>query len=728
MVLTIGTADSTSSIQMLRMFFAHTPSDIGMAYVVVLHHSQTRDDHIIEVLRQATKMPVLYVAAKTRIEQNYIYLIPSDKHLTLEDGFISLSPASDIEGGSAPVNIFFHSNADSQKELSLDVSERRKAELALQRSEERLKLAATVSNFGIHDFDVLTGHIYWSPELKAMQGIAPDKNLTFEEVLSTIHPDDRARVELELRGAMATDSNGEFEQEFRIIRQDNGEVVWMYNRSRTLFEGEGMNRHPVRNTGIAINITERKKAEEALHTANTSINEILESIGDVFYALDSGFRYTYVNKRAEQAWGIPAQEVLGRTVWEVFPQFQGTESEAMHVKAMETREILHYETFSTIVHRWIAVGIFPAAHGGLSVFFHDIEDRKRAEEALRQSEQRLRVTTESAIDYAIIGMDPDRIIQSWSRGAERILGWSEEEAVGQTADIIFTPEDRAAGAPQLEMETARDKGMSPDERWHIRKDGTRFFMSGVMRPIYNGDVLSGYVKVARDLTDRHLMEEQRETFIGVASHELKTPLSSIKAYSEVLQDIFAESGDDQSAKLMRKMESQIDRLTNLVRALLDVTRIREGKIELQKEPFALDTLLHEVVDDMQMTTPISLLIKDEEPIDIVADRKGITQVIVNLLSNAIKYAQGTEHIDLSLRIEEGEAIVRVRDYGIGMSKEESEQVFDRFYRGQNGGAGTYPGLGLGLYISAEIIRLHGGRIWVDSELGKGSMFSFALPV
>src|SRR5207253_2376022 len=160
-----------------------------------------------------------------------------------------------------------------------------------------------------------------------------------------------------------------------------------------------------------------------------------------------------------------------------------------------------------------------------------------------------------------------------------------------------------------------------------------------------------------------------EEFIGIASHELKTPITSIKAYSEVLIDMFEQSGDEESARLMAKMESQIDRLTNLVRALLDVTRIREGRLELQKETFALDELIRELAEEMQHTTLIRLEYGDMEKVQVTADRKSIGQVIINLLSNAIKYARGTEHIDITLQVRIGECLVTVRDFGIGMNEE-----------------------------------------------------------
>jgi two-component system, chemotaxis family, CheB/CheR fusion protein len=155
-------------------------------------------------------------------------------------------------------------------------------------------------------------------------------------------------------------------------------------------------------------------------------------------------------------------------------------------------------------------------------------------EALRRSEERLRVTMESAVDFAIITTNTEGLIEEWNTGAERIFGYNAEDAKGKRADIIFTPEDKAAGIPDKEMQSAVEKGYAEDERWHIRKDGTRFFMSGVMRPIYNPQ-LTGFVKVARNITQQKLLEQQKDDFIGIASHELKTPITSIRIYAEILQ-------------------------------------------------------------------------------------------------------------------------------------------------------------------------------------------------
>jgi PAS domain S-box-containing protein len=197
-------------------------------------------------------------------------------------------------------------------------------------------------------------------------------------------------------------------------------------------------------------------------------------------------------------------------------------------------------------------------------------ERARAEEALRISEARLKATMDSATEYAIITTDTEGIVELWSSGAEIMFGYSPEEITGRSADVIFTPEDRENNIPQKEMETAGKTGKANDERWHLDKQGTRFFVSGVMAPIYDA-TLTGFVKVARDITERKLLEQQKDEFIAVASHELKTPVTSIKAYTELLMEILNEDGGRDDIQLVSKLDAQVDRLTELIRSLLDTT-------------------------------------------------------------------------------------------------------------------------------------------------------------
>lgn len=349
-------------------------------------------------------------------------------------------------------------------------------------------------------------------------------------------------------------------------------------------------------------------------------------------------------------------------------------------------------------------------------------------EALRRSEERLRITMESAVDFVIMTLNTTGLIEEWNTGAERIFGYKAEEAKGQPGHIIFTPEDIAAGIPEKEMRTAQEKGYAEDERWHMRKDGSRFFMSGVMRPIYNPR-LTGFVKVARDMTQQKLIEQQKDDFIGIASHELKTPLTSIAIFAEILQENFNESNDKSSSVLIKKLNFQVERLNQLVNILLDTTRLVEGRMVLFPVQFDLNELLGEKIEEArQASSKHNFIVDCSEAMLITADKGRISQVLTNLLSNAVKYSPGGGDIRVNCKRSADDFTISIRDHGIGISRDVQSRVFDRFFRVGGTVMDTYPGMGLGLYISAEIIHRHGGAISVESEEGKGSLFYFTLPV
>lgn len=356
-----------------------------------------------------------------------------------------------------------------------------------------------------------------------------------------------------------------------------------------------------------------------------------------------------------------------------------------------------------------------------------MEDAILAKEALHTSEERLRITLEAAVDFAIINTNNEGIVQGWNSGAEKMFGYTPEEVMGKPSDIIFTEEDKEAGIPNKEMETARIKGKAMDERWHQRKDGSRFFMSGVMRPIYDNNLL-GYVKIARDMTEQKLLEQQKDEFISIASHELKTPVTSIKAYTEFLSDTFKDAHDEESLELINKLNTQIDRLTKLINSLLDTTKIAEGQFIIQTEKFNLKTLIENCIKELQHTTHLhKIILNSEEKIFITADKERIIQVITNLISNAIKYSPKAGEILVNIVRAKDGIQVSVKDFGMGIPEDVKDRIFDRFYRVRNALINTYPGMGLGLYISATIIKRLGGKIWVESKQGNGSTFYFVLP-
>ncbi len=238
-----------------------------------------------------------------------------------------------------------------------------------------------------------------------------------------------------------------------------------------------------------------------------------------------------------------------------------------------------------------------------------------------------------------------------------------------------------------------------------------------------------------DNTDRKQAEkgkqqmlDQRDEFMAIASHELKTPVTSLKGYTQILHTRFARAGDEHSASLLVKMETQINKLLTLIGDLLDVTKIEAGKLSWRNEQFDLNVLVRDIVDEMAHTTERhQIRIEGAIETPVSGDLEHIGQVLTNLLSNAIKYSPRADTILVKLQADADTATIGVRDFGIGIAQEKCAHVFDRFFRVSDPEHETFPGLGLGLYISAEIVKRQGGRIWVESRQGAGSTFSFTVP-
>lgn len=261
------------------------------------------------------------------------------------------------------------------------------------------------------------------------------------------------------------------------------------------------------------------------------------------------------------------------------------------------------------------------------------------------------------------------------------------------------------------------------------KEQKRWF-SFTYKPIKdaNGQVYA-IIHAATDVTKLVQLQQQKDEFLGIASHELKTPVTSIKAYAQVLERMIRSEGDEKKATMVRKMDQQLNRLTGLIGDLLDVTKIQSGKMTFNPIEFDFDAVVEDIVDEMQHISSKHKIICNLESNAIVfADKERIGQVITNFLSNAIKYSTDADEIDVATYSQDGEVILSVRDYGIGISEDLQHLVFDQFYRVDGNLQHTYPGLGLGLYISAEIIKSEGGRIWVESTAGKGATFFFALKI
>jgi PAS domain S-box-containing protein len=239
------------------------------------------------------------------------------------------------------------------------------------------------------------------------------------------------------------------------------------------------------------------------------------------------------------------------------------------------------------------------------------------------------------------------------------------------------------------------------------------------------------ISILHDITERMIVERRKDEFISMTSHELKTPVTSLKGFTNILQRRLAKQRDTQGLHYLSRMDAQLDKLTDLISELLDISRMQSGKLVLQYGPVDLDILIDEAVETVQASTMThSLLVEGRTGAQVMGDADRLEQVFINLLTNAIKYSPGAGNVRVRL-FREGEpehVIVSVQDFGIGIDKEHHERIFERFYQVTDPEEKTYPGLGIGLYISSEIVARHQGHIWLESCKGDGSTFFVALPV
>lgn len=331
-------------------------------------------------------------------------------------------------------------------------------------------------------------------------------------------------------------------------------------------------------------------------------------------------------------------------------------------------------------------------------------------------------------DDAVITKSIEGYITSWNRGAQRLYGYTPEEIIGKPVSVLMPPE-KEDDFPFIMNQLLAGKRVDHYETKRQAKDGRVIDVSITVSPIRDsyGNII-GASKIARDITERVELERRRNEFVSTASHELKTPLTSQKAFGELLEKLIDENGHTEYKRYIQKINQQTDKLTKLIEDLLNLSRVQTGGLKLEFRRFALNKLIHEVVENMQMTTHHHLIVENIPKVQIRGDKERIGQVITNLLSNAIKYSPNADKVIVSAKQTNGSIVVSIQDFGIGISPKYHQKIFERFFRVSDDDEKTFPGMGIGLHVCAEIITRHNGKIWLESEKGKGTTFFFSLPV
>jgi len=382
---------------------------------------------------------------------------------------------------------------------------------------------------------------------------------------------------------------------------------------------------------------------------------------------------------------------------------------------------------------------------GAVLTFVDVTALRRAEENLRTGEELLRIAAETTKDFAILTVDDDGLITKWNRGAERIFGYHEQEVLGQPFAIIFTPEDRAAGAAEHDLRCAREEGSCDDDRWHLRKDGSTFYCSGVVTRLEGK--MGGYAKIARDMTESKAQQSSREEllamekranelkdqFLAVMSHELKHPLNLIQVNTELLISQPEVRSLPAVIRAGETIRLAVSSQTKIIDDLLDLSRAKTGKLTLRLAPVNLNelaALITAAAQDAAENKSLSLQYecKDEE-VFALCDRVRTEQVLWNLINNAIKFTPEGGKVTVHLNREAEFAKFTVTDTGQGISPEFLPQVFSLFIQAPDQPTSVNSGLGVGLTLVRDLTVAQGGKVLADSPgLNKGAIFTVWLPL
>lgn len=493
---------------------------------------------------------------------------------------------------------------------------------------------------------------------------------------------------------------------------------------------------------------ERRKAAEALKRSEDTFFHLVAGIEDyAIFLLDEQGHVKTWNAGAQRIKGYTAAEIIGKSFTTFYSREDvesGWPQHALQTAAREGRfENEGWRIRKDGTRFWANVVIAPerADDGSLHGFVkitRDLTERKITEETLRQSEERLRLLIDGVRDYAIFALSPDGRIASWNAGAERIKGYTAQEAIGKHFSLFSTPEAIAQGKPERLLQAAVEHGSVEDEDWRVRKDGRRFWASALITALFDTQgTLRGFAKVTRDLTDRrqiHQLQQAdrlKDEFLALLAHELRNPLAPIRSAVHVLGD--KRAAQDELARAREIAERQIQHMSRLLDDLLDVARISQGKLELRREVIAVSEIVRRAVQAQQSFIQERGLELTVDPpaagLGVDGDPTRLQQVLTNLLNNAAKYTEAGGRIWLTAAADGPQVVLKVRDSGIGIDPPLISHLFELFVQGERRVTRSAGGVGVGLALVKKFVEMHGGSVNAFSAgLGRGSEFTVRLPL
>ncbi|GAC1314563.1 MAG: hypothetical protein NVSMB24_39360 [Mucilaginibacter sp.] len=610
------------------------------------------------------------------------------------------------------------------RELNERISQYENREKELEQMEARLRMAIDATQLGTWEYYPLTGKLNWSDECKKIYGLPVNAEVTFEAFAEHIYPGDRDFVQREIQKAMDPKGNNRYDITYRITRFDDNSVRWIRAQGKVYLNGQVQAELFM---GTVLDITDNKLSIEKLTRSEKLFKTIAVSIPkSIIIVIDKDSHLLALEGEIVEKMGFKVKDFEGKHLRDIGPPERYDATKHLYER------LLNGEKFSEervspngeiyMVHFVPLRNENGEVEAGLIVAI-DISEIKQAEE----KSAKLAAIVESS-DDAIISKTFDSIVTSWNDSARRIFGYTAGEMIGESI-VKLIPQDRLEEEPQIIARLKRGERVEHFETKRVTKDGKMLDVSLTISPIRDthGNII-GVSKIARDITEKKQEETRKNDFIAIVSHELKTPLTSMKSYVQVMLQKAKKDGDSFSINALTRADMQAKKMTVMIQDFLTMAKLEDGKVPLHKEIFKLHGLADEVVSDAQILTSIHTVeLKDCPGVKLNADREKIGQVLTNLVSNAMKYSPKGGVIVVGCQLLEGKKVkIYVQDEGVGISAKDQKRLFERFYRVKNEKLKTISGFGIGLYLVSEILSYHNSKIEVESAEGVGSTFYFIL--
>ena len=487
---------------------------------------------------------------------------------------------------------------------------------------------------------------------------------------------------------------------------------------------------------------------------------LVETIRDyAIFMLDATGHIISWNPGAEHLKGYTRSEILGRHFSVFYPPADIVAGKPAHELDVATRDG-RVEDEGWRVRKdgttfWANVIITAlrdnsGALVGFAKVTRDLTDRRRAEQTVRESEERFRLIVQSVKDYAIFMLDPDGRVMSWNEGAQRLKLYRPDEIIGRHFSTFYPGADVASGKPAWELEIAKRVGRFEEEGWRVRKDGTTFWANVLIAAIHGADgALLGFAKVTRDLTERQAAQERaiadarrlaeaeaasrtKSEFLTAMSHELRTPINGTMGYIDLLTMGIGGTVTAQQSEYLNRIRSSQEHLLRIINDLLNYGRIEAGQLRYEMASVRVHSIVDAVLPmvEPQAATKGLQIVHGPCEHDILAfvDRGKAEQIVLNLLSNAVKFTPSGGRIEVSCKAQEGRSVITVADSGPGIPVERQTDIFEPFVQLGRTLASGHEGVGLGLAISRDLAHAMGGNLRVKSVPGQGATFTLELPV